>query len=762
MTNLAASDSHFRLLAEHSLVGIYVIRGNRFLYVNQTLAEIFGYTREELVSRVNPLDLVSEQDRHRVSQSITNRMEGVVQTVQHTWQGIRKDGKTVVVESYGGRIDWQGAPAVMGTLLDVTEKAQAQQEAARIARDWEATFEAANDSIWIMDLNHKVLRANKTTKALFGWGAEKLVGTRCFETVHGTQNPHPNCPFEECIKSGRRATREMEVGEKWFEVTCDPIRDRSGRVVGVVHITTNITERKRAENGIRESEQRYRMLVEESPDGIGIFQEGKLVFINSSAVRALGYQSKEQMLGLKVEQLIHPDDLKDALDRVRRRLSGETGMYPAEVRYLRADGSHVPVEVVSTPIMFGGKPAVQFIARDISARKHAEEERNKLQLQLHQAQKMESVGRLAGGVAHDFNNMLQVILSYVSLASQDIPADSPILHYLSEIEKAATRAAALTRQLVTFARKQTIRPIVLDMNEAIQGTLNMLSRLIGEDIELAWVPGQNLWHVKIDPAQVDQLVANLVVNARDAIEGPGKLTIETTNVVLDEAYAAAHAECIPGEHVLLAISDTGCGMDKQTMSHLFEPFFTTKEKGKGSGLGLSIVHGIVKQNGGFINVYSELGKGTTFKIYLPRAHGEPKTPPQPKHYHLPHGNETVIIVEDEPQILETCKGILSESGYSVLTARTASEALDLLKEHNGPLHLLITDVVLPGMNGKELEQRLIQMFPGLKTLFMSGYTENAIVQNGVLEPGIAFLNKPFSASELIQKTREVLSKPTAI
>jgi len=752
-------DSHFKSLTEHSLVGIYVIRENRFLYANQTVAEIFGYTREELMSNVGPLDLVSEKDRARVNDSIKARLSGSVQSARHSWEGIRKDGRTVVVESYGARIDWQGAPAVMGTLLDVTERARAQEEIAHAAREWEATFEATNDAIWTMDLNRKVLRANKTTELLLGKGIEKLVGTPCFETVHGMQSPHPNCPFDECIKSGRRATREMEVGDKWFQITCDPIRDRAGNVVGVVHITTNITERKRAENLIRESEQRYRMLVEESPDGIGIFQDGKLVFINSGAVRALGYQSKEEMLGLKVEQLIHANDLEGALDRVRRRLSGETGMYPTEIRYLRADGSHIPVEVVATPITFKGKPAVQFIARDISARKRAEEERNKLQLQLHQAQKMESIGRLAGGVAHDFNNMLQVILSYASLASQDVPADSPVLHFLSEIEKAASRAAALTRQLVTFARKQAIRPLVLDMNEAIQGTLNMLARLMGEDIELAWVPGQNLWHVKIDPAQLDQLVANLLVNARDAITGPGKVTIETANVVLDEAYVAAHAESMPGEHVLLAISDTGCGMDKETLSHLFEPFFTTKEKGKGSGLGLSIVHGIVKQNGGFINVYSEPGKGTTFKIYLPRAHGEPKTLPQPKHYHLPRGNETVLIVEDEPQILETCKSILLESGYSVLTARTAYDALDLLKEHNGQIHLLITDVVLPGMNGKELEQKLVKMYPGLKTLFMSGYTENAIVQNGVLEPGVSFLSKPFSPSELIEKTREVLSKP---
>ncbi len=759
MGNSNLSDLLFNALSEHSLVGIYVISGDRVLFVNKTLADTFGYTREELLTSVKPLDLVSEQDRHRVAKAIADRMNGVADMARHKWEGVRKDGRRIFIESYGARIEWQGFTAIIGTLRDITEEVRAADEIARVAREWEATFEAANDSIWIMDLNRRVLRANATTQSMFDFEVTDLIQCECFNKVHGLKSPHPDCPFDPCINTGQRATKEMHIGEKWVEVTCDPMRDSAGRIVGVVHITKDITERKRAENVIRESEERYRMLVEESPDGIGIFQDRKLVFINSSAVRTLGYHSKEELLGLPVEKLIHPDDLEDALDRVRRRLAGETGIYPAEVRYLRADGSPVRVEVVTTPITFKGCAAVQFIARDITERTKAEEERIKLQTQLTQAQKMESIGRLAGGVAHDFNNMLQVILSYTSLAMESALMNPTIQSYLSEIEKAANRAADLTRQLVTFARKQTIRPVILDLNSSIEGTLEMLSRLRGENIELAWLPGKNLWHVKIDPAQLDQLLANLVVNARDAIADQGEITIETANVILDEAYSAVHAECKPGEYVLLAVSDTGCGMDRKIMEHLFEPFFTTKEQGKGSGLGLSIVHGIVKQNGGFINVYSEPGMGSTFKIYLPRAHGAPDLVPQPKHYHVPHGNETILLVEDERQVLETTKGVLVESGYNVFTAARPSEALDLVKEYKGPLHLLITDVVLPGMSGKELERKVVQMFPGLKTIFMSGYTPNAIVQNCVLDPGVAFLNKPFSASELIDKIKEVLSQP---
>ncbi|MCX8109281.1 MAG: ATP-binding protein, partial [Verrucomicrobiae bacterium] len=444
---------------------------------------------------------------------------------------------------------------------------------------------------------------------------------------------------------------------------------------------------------------------------------------------------------------------------IRRLSAGELGSYRAEVRYVRKDGTVVPVEVVATSTAYGGRAAVQFVARDITARKQAEEEREKLQLQLHQAMKLESIGRLAGGVAHDFNNLLQAIIGYTSLAFGEVQQDSPLHEYLAEIEKAANRAAALTRQLVTFARKQTIQPVVVDFNLIVETTLSMLKRLIGENIQVEWIPAKDLWHVKIDPVQIDQVLANLVINARDAISGTGKITVETSNVVIDKAYAAAHAECIPGEYVLLAVSDTGCGMDKQVMSHLFEPFFTTKPKGVGTGLGLATVFGIVKQNGGFINVYSEPGRGSTFKVYLPRALGEPVRTTVSTQAQLPRGDETILLVEDEEQIVKVGKTTLEGLGYKVITARTPLEALTLASSYLGKIDILLTDVIMPDMSGAELREKILAIHPKIRTIFMSGYTENAIVRNGVLKENIIFLQKPFTAEEIARKIRETLDKP---
>jgi len=373
-----------------------------------------------------------------------------------------------------------------------------------------------------------------------------------------------------------------------------------------------------------------------------------------------------------------------------------------------------------------------------------------------QAQKMESIGRLAGGVAHDFNNMLQVILGNTALALQDLPANNPVRESLEEIEKSAQRSADLTRQLLAFARKQTIAPRVLDLNDTVGGMLKMLRRLIGEDIDLSWMPGPELWPVNMDPSQIDQILANLCVNARDAIVGTGRVTIETTNVTLDDAYVSSYTECVPGDYVLLAVSDTGRGMDAETRSHLFEPFFTTKEKGKGTGLGLATVFGIVKQNSGLINVYSEPDHGTTFKVYLPRAEAQATAATAAATKPIPRGTETVLLVEDELQILVMAQRILQQQGYIVLAARTPEEALKLAGEYSGSIHLLITDVVMPGMNGRELRNRLAILKPGLRCLYMSGYTANVIAHHGVLHEGVQFLQKPFSIESLARRVRETL------
>ncbi len=396
--------------------------------------------------------------------------------------------------------------------------------------------------------------------------------------------------------------------------------------------------------------------------------------------------------------------------------------------------------------------------KERTAHRLAEEEKALLEAKLIQAQKMESIGRLAGGVAHDFNNMLGVILGNVDLATRKIAPDHPLQKELRGISNAAERAAGITRQLLAFARKQTVVPKVLDLNETVEAMLKILRRLIGENIELTWLPGAGLWPVKLDPSQEDQILANLCVNARDAIPDVGKLIIETGNTVFNEADCAKHAELVPGEYVMLAISDSGCGMDKETQEKIFEPFFTTKEVGQGTGLGLATVYGIVKQNNGFINVYSEPGQGTTFRIYLPRHPGQVPAAEETASRAVPKScGETVLLVEDEPSLLQMTCEILEMLEYQVLAADSPDKAIHLCAEHPGEIHLLITDVVMPGMNGRTLAEKLRPTRAAMKCLFTSGYTADVIAHHGVLEEGVQFIQKPCSISDLAIKIRAVLA-----
>ncbi len=401
--------------------------------------------------------------------------------------------------------------------------------------------------------------------------------------------------------------------------------------------------------------------------------------------------------------------------------------------------------------------ALSGYAQDITERKQAQAETQKLEAQLHQSQKMESVGRLAGGVAHDFNNMLGVIIGHTELALMEMTQSQPCYSSIVEIRNAADRSAALTRQLLAFASKQTIAPRLLDLNDTVSGMLKMLQRLIGEDIQLTWKPSPNLWPVKLDPSQIDQILANLCVNARDAISDVGKITIETGNSTFDRFYCAANPGFSTGDYVLIEVSDDGCGMDRETMRLIFEPFFTTKGIGQGTGLGLATVYGIIKQNNGFINVYSEPGQGTTFKIYLPRHNdkGEPVSV-EDCSKPLSRGRETILLVEDELAILKMTKLLLEKQGYTVLPAGTPSEAVSLAMAHSESIQLLMTDVIMPRMNGRDLAHKLLLFCPQIKCLFMSGYTANVIAQHGVLDEDVYFLQKPFSIQKLAAKVREVL------
>jgi PAS domain S-box-containing protein len=508
-----------------------------------------------------------------------------------------------------------------------------------------------------------------------------------------------------------------------------------------------------AQEGLRRSELNFRSLVTNAPYGIcRCDAQGILLSANPALVAMLGYDSATELSGHNLANL-HSDwqqwfTLADYL----RSMQPFQGL---NAQWVRKDGSAVLVRLSGRAI-HSENDAVFFelFAEDVT-------EHHTLEEQLRQSQKMEAVGRLAGGIAHDFNNLLMVISGYCEFLTDRVGADSDLRGLVHEIQRATERAAALTRQLLAFSRKQMLAPKVMDLNAVVSENLKMLTRVIGEDIELLMVPGSGLGAVKADPSQIEQVIMNLAVNARDAMPQGGKLTIETANVTLDEGYARLHAPVSPGEYVMLAISDTGTGMDADTHAHIFEQFFTTKGT-KGTGLGLSTVYGIVKQSDGYIWVYSEPDKGTTFKFYLPRVSpsGEP-VPAQPSRALAASGQvrETILLVEDENTLRHLARQYLSNQGYTVLEANNGVAALQLSATHPGPIHLLLTDVIMPGMNGRELAERISAARPETRVLFMSGYTENAIGHNGVMEPGINLLQKPFTLPALTAKVRETIDTP---
>jgi PAS domain S-box-containing protein len=525
------------------------------------------------------------------------------------------------------------------------------------------------------------------------------------------------------------------------------------RLNGAAKLIGSMVETRQAMEALRESEARFKALHNASFGGITIHDQGVILECNQGLAEITGF-GHDELIGMDGLLLIAEKSREAVMNNIR---SGHEKPY--EAFGLRKNGEEYPLRLEGRNIPYKGKRVRVVEFRDITEQKRAEEEREKLQEQLTQAQKMESVGRLAGGVAHDFNNMLGVILGHAEMALDQMDPSRPIFSDLEEIRKAADRSAILTRQLLTFARKQTIAPKVIDLNETVEGMLKMLRRLIGEDIDLAWLPGGNLAPVKMDPSQIDQILANLCVNARDAIAGVGKITIETGTAAFDEAYCAAHAGFIPGEYVMLAVGDNGCGMDKETVGHLFEPFFTTKAVGKGTGLGLATVYGAVKQNNGFVNVYSEPARGTIFKIYLPRHQAGTRvradaatTKP------AACGSGTILLVEDEPAILRMATTMLERLGYTVIAAQTPGEAIRLAHEHSGSIDLLMTDVVMPEMNGRDLAKNLLSIHPDIKRLFMSGYTANVIAHHGVLDEGVHFIQKPFSSKDLGAKLRHVLEE----
>ena len=647
-------------------------------------------------------------------------------------------------------------------------KRQKIEEALRESEEkYRILFEGINDAVFVHDLDEdclpgRFLQVNDVACRHLGYTREELMSLTPRDITMPEEYERIADKRIGLASQGDILVETIHVTKDGLKIPVEsnirkfPYLDRQV----ALSISRDITERKQAEESLRQTEENFRRSLDESPLGVRIVtEEGETVYANRAILDMHGYDSNEEYKTTPVEKRYTPESYAEFKIRRDKRRQGVDVQFEYAINIIRKNGEVRHLQVFRKEILWDGKKQFQVIYQDITERKRAKAEKVKLQAQLNQAQKMEAIGQLAGGIAHDFNNMLNIILGYSKMALMKLEPSNPLNASLQEIMNAGRHSSDLVRQLMAFARKQTIAPKALDLNDAVAGMLNMLRKLIGEDIDLLWMPAANLWQVKMDPAQIDQIVANLAVNARDSISGVGKITIETGKAEFDEAYCAQHAGFVQGHYAMLAASDNGCGMDKETCEKIFEPFFTTKEVGKGTGMGLATVYGIVKQNNGFINVYSEPGKGTTFRIYLPRHGEEGPAIDEPRAQAKPlTGTETVLLVEDDEMLLKMAKIILERLGYTVLAAGTPGEAIRLAGEHAGDIHLLVTDVVMPEMSGGDLQRRLSALWPGMKYLFMSGYTANVIAHRGILDEGVHFLQKPFHMEVLATKVREALEK----
>ena len=637
------------------------------------------------------------------------------------------------------------------------EKARTVKALRDSERRYRRLFESAMDGILILDAETgKVVDVNPFLLALLGYSYDAMFGKHLWELG----------AFKD-VAASKEAFDTLQANQ-YIRYEDLPLLTLAGHRIAVEFVSNvylvdgkkviqcnirDISARKRAEKVLADSEAKTRSILDHIGIGVALISPGMEIVELNQRMREWfpAIETGQQSLCLR----FFNDPLRNAAGGICPTVETmQDGAVHEDTMRAPSAGIVRTYRIVSSPIhnASGEITAAIELVEDIT-------ERLSLESQFRQAQKLESVGRLAGGVAHDYNNMLSVILGYTELALDKVSASDPVHNDLQEILKAAKRSTEVTRQLLAFARKQTIAPRLIDLNDAVEGILKMLRRLIGEDIELVWLPGTNLWPIMMDSSQLDQIMANLCVNARDAIADVGKITIETGRVTFDKAFCDDHEEFMPGDFVLLTVSDNGCGMDKEIQDNLFEPFFTTKGVGRGTGLGLSTVYGIIKQNHGFINAYSEPGKGTTFKIYLQCCEGDAVDPQTQSEVKIPVGHsETILIVEDEIGILKLSRIMLEKLGYTVLSASTSGEAMRLAAAHAGEIHLLITDVVMPEMNGGELAERLRSLEPNLNLLFMSGYTSDVIAHFGVLDKGMHFIQKPFTLKDLATRVREALGQ----
>lgn len=701
------------------------------------------------------LNAIHPDDREMMRLVILRSDEGA-KDYSAEYRTVWPDGSVHWIWAKGSVSDDENGKPVRnrGVLMNVDDRKRAEEQLRLQA----AALEAAANAIVITDSHGAILWTNRTFSELTGYTRQEVKGRNPRILKSGKQDRALYSNLWEAIKAGKtwhgEIINQRKDGTLYNEeMTITPVRAFGAEITHFVAIKQDVSERIRARQALQQAEEKYRTIFEDAV--VGIYQstpEGRFLSVNRAVAKMCGYDSPEQMIA-EIKDIAHqsyvdPGSREEFMsmmkkDGVVRNFEYQAHRRDGEVAWFLENGRAVRDS--------------SGVIRYFEGTLHDITERKRLEQQFHQAQKMEAVGQLAGGVAHDFNNALGVILGYSELLQLSLPPESSGYRYAEQIIKAGRKATSLPRQLLAFSRKQTIQPTMLDLNSVVVDVDKMLRSLIGEDVALSIVRDPKLKMVKADRGQIEQILMNLAVNARDAMPQGGKLIIETANAELDSFYLKEHPYAKAGSYVAMSVSDSGCGMDKATQAHIFEPFFTTKAPGKGTGLGLSTVYGIVKQSEGYISVYSEVGRGTTFRVYLPRVEGAAEAvgniqPAKP----LPRGTETILLVEDEESLRRLARGCLENNGYTVLEAANGHMAVQLAQEHAGRIDLLLTDVVMPGMSGRELADLLQQSRHDVKFLYMSGYTYDLINQHGVLGPAVALIEKPFGIESLLVKVRDVL------
>jgi PAS domain S-box-containing protein len=747
---LGASEQRFRRLAEHSPNMIFINQRGRVVYANPRCEEVLGYPREELLAPgFDFRSLVGEESRRLVEDNFRRHLGGE-ELEPYEYTLLARDGRRVEGIHTTRLIDYGDGKAILGIVTDITERKRAETALRNSEERFHALFDTIQEGFALHEMlydeegrpcDYRFLEANPAFGRLTGLDPAAILGRRVLEVLPDLE-PAWIERYGEVARTGRavRFEQRSALGKR-YEVLA--YRPHEGQFAAIF---TDVTDRKTVE----EEHARLSRAVESAAESIVITDpDGTIVYVNPAFERISGY-SRAEALG-RNPRILKSGAHDTAFYAALWAKLGRGEVWEGRIVNRRKDGTQYEEEAAISPVRDENGRLVNYVAvkRDVTRERRLEQ-------QLLQSQKMEAVGRLAGGVAHDFNNLLGVIVGYGELLLKRLPEEDRNRSGLEQLLKAAERASSLTRQLLAFSRRQILQPRVLDLNVVVSDMERMLKRLIGEDIDLVTHLDSELACVKADPGQLEQVIMNLAVNARDSMPGGGRLTVETRNV---ELGPADHTMVEAGRYVLVAITDTGCGIDTAALPHVFEPFFTTKELGKGTGLGLSTVYGIVKQSGGYVWAYSEVGRGATFKVYLPAVAARSSPRDEAPVSRPTPGTETVLVVEDEAMLRGLLRDALEGGGYTVLDAPSGEEALRRAEEHAGPIDLLLTDVVMPGMSGPAVAERVATLRPRIRVLYMSGYPDSAIVRHGVLQQGMEFLGKPFAPDVLLQRVRTILDTP---